>query len=859
MDMHRLSVEKVADILQTNIKNGLNNSNVKLRQKKYGLNIISEDKGQSMIAVFCRQFLSPLMFILLIAAFLSIAIKEYSDAVVIGIAVFLNVIIGFVQEWKAERVALKLKAYEVPKCIVRRNGEIFSIDAKNLVPGDIVILPSGSRVPADMRLFYVADFRVEEAILTGESKAVVKKIDLLSGEKVVGDRTNMAYAGTYVVAGKAEGIVVAIGKKTQLGEIANLVVKTKDEQTPLQKQIKHLSWILGAIMVSVTGFVFVLGLIKGVSLKEILPVSIALAVAAIPEGLLVAMTVVLAIGMRRMLKRKALVRHLVAAETLGSVSVICTDKTGTLTQGKMAVAHVVTRENDFAFRQIKDISKNVNELFLAATLNNDAQLIDHKQRVGLPTELALLEAAYHLHIDIEKERLQYPRIAEVSFSSDLKYMVTAHQLDHKSRVIMKGAQEKVFEKCSMSDEEKKYFQLKANEMTQKGLRVLAIASKDFDDIGDIHFVKDLKCIGLVGLQDPLREHAVETIRQLKKAGIKVVLVTGDHKDTAINIARGAGIFIRDNGVMSGLELDKKSDKDFIDIIKNIDVFVRVEPRHKIRIVNAWQKQNAAVAMTGDGVNDAPALKAADIGVALGSGSDVAHEISDMVLLNNDLSTITAAVKEGRTIFDNIRKIIVYLLADSFCEIILIVGALLVGMPMPLLAVQILWINLASDGLPYLALTVEPSEPEIMSEQPRKKTESILNTEMKTIIFIIGIITDIGLFGLYWILYKFNFDLLHIRTIIFTALAIDSFFYVFSIRSIRKNIFRVNLFKNRWLVYSVVLGILIQVAVVYIPFLQKLFYTVSLGLFEWGIILGLALVKIVGIEFAKDWFIIKKKV
>lgn len=843
MHAYQETIETIQSKLKTNNKTGLSTTQANELLQQYGTNIFTEEKPISIFRIIIQQFLNPLMFILLLAAIASAIIKEYNDAIVISIAMFINVIIGFIQEFKAERAAQALKSYEVPMCQVRRNNKVTQIEAIKLVPGDVVLLPAGSRIPADIRLFYTAEFTVEEAILTGESHAIKKQINQLQENLPLGDRTNMAYAGTYATSGKAEGIVTQTGKNTELGKIATLVVDIKEELTPLQIQIKRFGWFLGLIMLIITSGVLALGLIKGMPFIEIITISIALAVAAIPEGLLVAVTVVLAIGMQRMLKRKALVRHLVAAETLGSVSVICTDKTGTLTKGQMSVTALqCLHENEQP------------KLLQAMVINNDAQFSpDTKERIGQPTELALLEYAHDKKININSIRTQSQRLTEVPFSSSTKYMATLTRDNNHNLVVVKGALEKIMPMCTLNTNEKTAIENQADGMTEVGLRILAFAQKEITDTTLENNLHNLTYLGLIGLQDPLRENAKQTMNELTGAGIRTVVVTGDHKKTAEIVARGAGIPVRKEGIITGSELEKMSEKELRNNIANIDLFARVEPKHKIRIVDAWQHRGNSVAMIGDGVNDAPALKSADIGVALGSGSDVAHEISDMVLLDNNLATISTAVHEGRVIFDNIRKIIVYLMSDSFSEIVLIVGSLLMGLPMPILATQIFWINLVTDGFPDMALTMEPSEPGLMKEPPRPKNDPVINTEMKTLIFVIGIITDIGLFGLYFGLLHTNFDLPHIRTIMFTALAIDSLFYVFSVRSFRVPIFRMNPFKNKWLNVAVIAGALVQLAAVYIPFMQKLFSTVSLGLMEWGIILGLSLVKVTAIEIMKELF------
>ncbi len=853
MQFHKKTIAEVAQIFNVDPTQGLSFSTIDQQLPIHGLNVLPHQAPKTSFNIIVKQFLSPLMLILLIAAGISIFIQGYTDAFVILIGVVLNVVVGAFQEWRAEQAAQALKSYEVTYCTVRRNGQIFSIDAQRLIPGDIVILSSGARIPADIRLIDVVDFVVEEALLTGEAKPVVKHTKCITTESGIGDRTNIAYAGTHVVSGKAEGIVIATGTATELGKIATLLTTTKAQETPLQQQVSHFSWVLGSIMVIITILICSIGLLQGMPLHDILITSVALAVAAVPEGLAVAVTTILAIGMYRMVQRKALVKHLVAAETLGSVSVICTDKTGTLTEGRMRAVVMVTPSRIIHINQdtLRECSADVQTLLEACILNNDASNnVSVHQCVGHPTELALLKLAEYAHMPFREIHQRFSRLDEIPFSSNIKYMVTLHSTDNGcERLIVKGAPEKVFAMCAPKNLD--YFQLQAQKLVLEGLRLLAFAEKrggSFSIKQDLH---NLTCLGIVGIQDPLRPQAKQTVEILKRAGIHVVIATGDHPETAASIARHVGLPIQ-NSIMTGIELNALSEEDLIASIDKISVFARVDPHHKIKIVNAWQKRGHAVAMTGDGVNDAPALKAADIGVALGAGSDVAEEIADMVLLDNNLATINDAVYQGRVVFDNIRKVIVYLMTDSFSEIVLIGGALFAGLPLPVSASQIFWINLVTDGFPSLALTMEPGEPEIMHEPPRAKTTPLVSNDMKFIIFIIGIITDCGLFGLYlWLLQAKLFPLAHIRTIMFTALAVDSLLYVFSVRSMRSSLFSVNIFSNPWLLGAVIGGFSIQCMVLYVPGMQTLFNTVPLGWFEWALILGLSLVKTAAIELTKE--------
>jgi P-type Ca2+ transporter type 2C len=854
MEFYQKKIEVVLSDLKTNLEKGLDKEQADSRLSKFGLNIIKESKKNSAIKIFLKQFLSPLMIVLLFASVISFFIGEKKDSFVIFIAVIINVIIGFIQEWKAEKSASALKKYEVLHCNIIRNGKKERIESKYLVPGDIVLLEAGQKIPADIRLVNLTDFRVDESLLTGESKPVQKDFFEITKDVTIGDRKNITYSGTSVLSGKATGIVVYTGANTQLGKIASLVGVTEQSQTPLQEQIKKFSWFLGIFFLGIVLVVFLFGLFKGIAFYEMAMTSIALGVASVPEGLLIAVTVILAIGMQRMLKRKALVKNLVAAETLGSVSVICTDKTGTLTQGKMKVTTLVTAEKEFFIEDnIKKILENedIKKLLINIILNNDAQLDENsKKTIGHPTEISLIQLAQDFEFDIKSIKQKYKRINEIPFSSDLKYMATLHEFNGHNKLIVKGAPEKLFDMCN--NQKIEYFKDAADKMTERGLRILAVAEKNDHDFDVKKDLNKLDLIGLIGIEDPLRPQAKDTVEELTKAGVRVVLVTGDHKNTAKNIALSAGIKTK-NGVLTGQDLDKMSDVELQNKIEMIDIFARVEPKHKIKIVNAWKSKNRSVAMIGDGVNDAPALKAADIGVALGSGSDVAHEISDMVLLDNNLSSIDAAVKEGRTIFENIRKIIVYLMTDSFGEIVLILGALSLGAPIPITALQILWINIVSDGLPYLGLTKEEPEEDIMLSPPRNKKEFIINKEMMFIIIFVGIFTDIVLLGLFMFLLKTDLLLSHVRTIIFNTLSINSLFYIFSVRSLQKSIFKINFFSNKLILYSVLLGVIAQIIITYNPYLQKVLGTVSLSINEWGIIFSLSVLKIIGIEIVKHFF------
>lgn len=832
---------------------GISSEEAVRRLREYGRNALPEKKPPSPLVVLVRQCLSPLMFILLIAALLSLGIAQYKDALVILLAACINIVVGFFQEWKAEQAARALQAYETYECVVLRNGGQQVIDARLLVPGDIVLLRAGSRVPADMRLLSVHSLIIEEAILTGESEPVLKGVDLVAEDAVLGDRSNMAYLGTYILNGTGKGVVVATGLQTELGHIARLVQETGIVKTPIQKQLGKLSWFLGLIMVAVSAIVAMLGFLQGLDLYAIVSLAVALAVAAIPEGLLIAFTVVLAVGMQRMAKKNALIKRLIAAETLGGVRAVCTDKTGTVTRGKLSVDTIVTKNHTITLDE--RIPDEVYDLLVMGVLNNDAYWDSvQKTFIGFPVEVAILKTAQTAKISMVEKREKFLRIAEMPFSSIQKYMATVHRGGDRERLIVKGAPEVIFRFCSKFTELAS-LQQQADELSRKGLRLLAIAYKDAPQIALETDLKDLLFAGLIGFGDQVRESATETVRQLKNAGIKLILVTGDHAQTAANIGKNINLSQDEPCVYSGAELTAMSDEELKKRALHADIFARVEPAHKVRIISALQDTIGTVAMIGDGVNDAPAIKRANIGIALGSGTDLTSEIADMVLLDDNLATVNAAVLEGRIIFDNLRKIVTYLLVDSFSAIVLIAAAILFGLPLPLLPVQILWINVISDGFPYLALTVEPAEPGIMQESPSKYNEPLVNKEVQKLITIAALITALGLLALYLALYLYGIEITHLRTIIFSALAVDSLLYVFSIRSFRRLIIHMNPLENSWLVPAALLGFLFQLAAIYIPWLRPLFSTVMLSWGDWLVIFVPAVVKLAAIEYAKWWFII----
>lgn len=803
-----------------------------------------EEKQDGPFLLLWHQLKSPLVFILLAAAALSVAVGEGFDAIVILFAIGINTILGFVQEYKASQALSELRRLVKPFARVRREGEVLTIAAADVVLGDTLLLEAGDVVVADACLIMLTDLQVNESTLTGESAPVTKGLEVVSDQAIPAERTDMVFTGTTIVGGRAEARVVAIGAHTELGKTAQLVRDTEDAETPLQAQIRVFSRLLVLMVLGFTLFLIFMGLRSDLSFVETMRVAAAIAVAAVPEGLLVGMTVVLVVGMRRILKAGSLVRRLIAVETLGSVSVICTDKTGTITAGTMHVVESWSMEGE-----------NKEMLLTIAALCNNAYFEGDVLR-GTPTETALMRHAFDAGYARPKLEETYGRLAELPFSSAIKYMATLHTWKNGQRMLfVKGAPEIVLPQCLTSDMTEKL-----QELTRQGLRVLAVAYKEVsanETTLTPSQLTGLTCVGFFAIADPLRPEAVQTIAQAKAAGVRTVIITGDHPDTARRIAQEAGFDGEGIDVLTGVELDLLSEEQFAERVQHVDVFARVTPAHKVRIIQAWRAAGASVAMIGDGVNDGPALKGADVGVALGSGTEVAKQTSDIVLLDNNLATLVRAIEQGRVLFDNIRKIIVYLLANSTSELFVITIALVFGLPLPILPAQILWINLVTDGFPHVALTFEPGEPGIMKQTPRPRVEPILNRHMKFLILTIGLVTNLGLLAVYGYLLLDGAPLALVRTAVFVSLGLSSLLYVFSVRSLRASIFRVNPFQNFYLNIAVLLGTFFLVAPFLIPRLRQLFGFVELGLPEWGALVMIAVLEVLLIELAKYAFSAKR--
>ena len=873
---HNLKIEEIIRILRTDTEKGLSEKEVKLSLKEFGKNILPEEKPLSRLTIFLEQFKSPLIYILLMAGIVMLVLKEIADSIVVFGAVFLNVVVGYFQENKASQTLKELKKVVRYQTEVLRGGNFKIVDSEELVPGDIVILNPGDKVSADGRIVENHNLKVNEMALTGEWLSAEKEVGVLVKDTPLADRDNMVYMGTIVEDGKAKVVVTQTGSETEIGKISVMIKEAPEEKTPYQKKLANFSKIVGIIVGIISVVIFFEGIITGEEIKEMFITSVAVAVAAIPEGLPIAMTVILALGMQRVLKRGGLIRKLSSAETLGSTSVICTDKTGTLTEGKMKVGRVITPVNI-----LKGKSDQKSE-FLAlkiATLTSEAfvENIDSPKDEwilrGRPTDKALLEAGIGKGImNLVKEN-KIKKTFEIPFNTINKFIAALFKEGKKDFLYVCGAPERILERCRfyqlkddilpLGPEAMKMFESTLRKLARAGLRVVGTGYKEIQGSKPTtqkleEQINNLLFTGFITLKDPVRKEVKEAIRICRQAGMRVIIATGDHKLTAQSVAKEIGFKISEANVLEGKELDKLSDKDFEQILEKIKIYARVEPKHKTRIIGAWQKKGEVVAMTGDGINDAPALKKADIGIALGSGTEVAKETSDLILLNNSFSIIVNAVREGRAILDNIRKVMTYLLSDSFTEVILIGASLLAGFPLPITAVQILWVNLIEDGLPDIALAFEPEEKDLMKLKPAAHKIHLLTREMKAIIFIIGLITDFLLLGLFFWLFKNDHNIIHIRTMIFACLSIDSLFYVFSCKSLRRNLWHINPFSNKLLIIALMVGILTLMMAIYTPLFQRLLKTVPLVSQDWIIIIGLGLIEIILIEATKWYFIAKKK-
>ncbi len=880
---HYLSIEKIFQSLRTE-RLGISQEEAVLRLKEFGPNKLPQAKKLPVLKLFLRQFANPLIYILIVACVISFFASHFFDAIIVLAVVLVSSVVGFVQEYKANQALVHLKKLVKYKARVLRNGQEHIISQEYIVPGDIISLSPGDKIPADARLIEAYNFEVIEASLTGESVPSSKISEQLAKDTPLADRENMVYLGTVVAKGKAVAVVTSTGQKTELGQVATMVKETNDNITPLQKQINSFGKILGLILIAINILIFVIGVLTGRPPFEMFLTSVAMVVAAVPEGLLPAMTIILAVGMQKLAKHKGLVRKMLAAETLGSVSVICSDKTGTLTRGEMRVSQIITETEKIShdgekFSQtINPYSKDSHSVALkigflcnnAIAENPRDELKDWKV-VGDPTEKALLLAGVTGGLVKAKLEKEETRIAEIPFDSSYKMMATLHRhkdlKEYESISYVKGAPEKILDFCSFVDVEgeknfltqdrKQQIQNQYESLTGSGLRVLAVGYKVNNSVllpNDFtwEILADFVFVGLIAIKDLLRPEAKKTIQLCQEAGIRPIIVTGDHKLTAMAVARELGMIINEDVVMEGAGLDKISDSELSEKVKNIVIFARVEPRHKIRIVSALQANGEVVAMTGDGVNDAPALKKADIGVAVGSGTDVAKEVADLVLLDDNFKTIVMAVERGRNTFNNIRKVILYLITDGFTEIVLIGGAIILGFPLPILPVQILWIKLAESAAPAMALAFDEVNENVMKDRPRKKEEAVVNKPMRNLIIFYALIMDLILFGIFYAFLATGKDFELVRTMVFAGLGLSSFFYIFSVRGLKSSILKINPLSNKFLLVSIGLGVTMLLVAIYVPLFNKVLRTVPLGTIEWLILAGYSVLSVIVYEVGKKF-------
>mgnify|MGYP004460806665 FL=1 len=848
--------------LNTKERDGLTEEEVKIRQAKYGKNKLKDKKKESIIIKFIKQFNDFMIITLIIASIISAVISkmqgenDYVDSIIIiGIVIF-NALMGVIQEAKAEKSieALKQMTPQITKVI--RNGKTTEINAEDLVKGDIVILETGNFIPADCRIIESHNLKIEESSLTGEAEPSLKEANIICKKDIpLGDMKNMAFMASTVVNGTGKAIVTETGMETKVGQIANMIIEDEAPETPLQKKLGEVGKILGIACLAICIIIFIIGLIKKIEPIEMFMTAVGLAVAAIPEGLPAIVTIMLSIGVTKMAKRNSIIRKLPAVETLGSSNVICSDKTGTLTQNKMKVVEVK--------------SKNPKFIITIATLCTDCEItVENNQEkvIGEPTEKAIVEEGLHIGCNKKETEKIFPRINEIPFDSNRKMMTTIHRMGSKYRIICKGAPDVLLDKCtkevleigdSQDIKVKTLDKLKIKneneQMAHKALRVIAVAFKDVTElpskIDSSTIENNLTFVGLIGMIDPPREGVKEAVKTCKTAGIKTVMITGDHLETAKAIAKDLGILNNGEKAITGQELDKMTQEQLEKNIKEYSVFARVTPEHKVRIVKAWQRNGAVVAMTGDGVNDSPALKNANIGIAMGkNGTDVAKNAADIILTDDNFVTIVEAVKQGRNIYDNIKKAVHFLLSTNIGEIVTIFVGLILGLKSPLLAIQLLWINLVTDSLPAIALGLEKPEKDIMQRKPIDSKKGIFANGLWNKIILEG--TMIGVFTLVAFSIGNKYYTLEVaRTMAFLSIGFLELIHSINVKN-EKSIFETGLFENKYLVGSFVLGIFVQTIVVVVPAFAKVFEVVPLSLTQWIITIAISILPIPVIELQK---------
>ena len=842
-NMYNLGIEEVYEKVKSS-SDGISDSQAKARLEKDGLNKLKEGKKKTMVGRFLDQFKDVMIIILLIAAVVSGIVakvegESFTDTIIILVVVALNAIMGVVQESKAEKAIDSLKTMSIPFIKVRRNGIVKSINTEELVVGDVVLVEAGDFVPADMRITVNSSLKVEETALTGESLPIEKNLDTLKGEVALADRKNMLYSGSSVVYGRGEGVVVATGMNTELGKIATMLTEGKEELTPLQRKLKEISKALSVVVVVIGLLMVIVGMMRNNPLLEVFMLAVSLAVAAIPEGLPAAITIILSIGVQKMAKENSIVRKLSSVEALGSTEVICSDKTGTLTQNKMTVKEICLgdvpkKSEDIDTAEVK--SEQMATLIHAMLLCNDTKYGEEEGvLLGDPTETALVSFAQKYGIEKKNYDIKHERCDELPFDSDRKMMSTVNEYKGAYRIYTKGAIESILDRCShavingqrvdMTDEIKIKLISMNNDMSTKALRVLAFAYKDAKDIpsdmASSKVEKDMTYVGLVGMIDPPRPEAKDAVQKCFEAGMLPVMITGDNKETAIAIATELGIMKKNTIAITGAELDKMSDEEFEKKIDKIRVYARVSPENKVRIVKTWKKLGKTVAMTGDGVNDAPALKNADIGVGMGiTGTEVSKSVSSMVITDDNFATIVVAIKEGRRIYTNIQNVIAYLLASNLAEIIIIFFGTLFGHSI-MLPLQLLWINLITDTIPAITLGFEKAEKSIMKEKPRNSKEKFFNPFLTCRIVIPAIIKSVVILTVFMMVER-AYGNIEAMTVAFIMLSFMELLFAYTMRSDRRLIVNIGLFSNKPMVFGTALTIALQFAVIAVPAISNVF-------------------------------------
>lgn len=794
---------------------GLSNEEVAKRQKQYGLNVLPEKPTPSQFSILIQQLKSPLVYILLIASIITLIIGDFADAVIIFLAVFINTVLGYIQENRASNALTALKHYMTDKATVVRDGIRVSIDTSQIVVGDIVVLDQGVKIPADGKIIFANRLFIDEAVLTGESVPVSKV------------KNDPVYMGTTISSGQAIMVVEAIGAKTKMGAIAGKIQEI-EEDTPLQRQLAGFSKQLVIVISIITVFIFILGILYRYNATEIFITVVALAVSSIPEGLLVSLTVILAVGMQKILKQRGLVKKLSAAETLGGITVICVDKTGTLTQGKMEVVDYIGDKKDLA-----------KQVLLANDLDD-------------PMVVSAFEWGRTVVTDFVSE---HQRLDSIPFSSKERFFISLHTWSKDNNIIfVNGAPELVLGWTTLPPEEKYKILSTIDNLTKQGKRIIGFARKeaslDKKTLNTSDAKANLTWIGLLAFSDPVRIGVKEALEQTVSAGIKTIVITGDYAKTTEFVLHQLGITVTKDEVITGDELRNLTINQLVQKVKTIKLFARTTPDQKNIIVEALKKNGEIVAMMGDGVNDAPALHEADIGIVVSEATDVAKESADIILLDSNFSTVVKAVEEGRAMFENIRKVILYLMCDSFAEILIVVGSIVLGLPLPVTATMILWINLVSDGFPNLALTIDPKRADIMREKPRSPKERLVNNWMMSLIGLISIISGLVILIVFVLVYKLTGDLTIARSIAFLALGIDSLVYVFSVRNLMSTFWKNNPFKNKWLILAVLAGFALQTLPFITPTIRQFFGLAELSLTYWLIAIGISILVFIIIETLK---------